>query len=118
MNEAGTKKFKELVNEMEILIIKEVPALKNTITILRNKERNEETSYYKEIQKKEIEIDALRKIYKQIMSDLMELDCDKAKLKVNEIIKTRRKLDINYRRDLQEANQGEWQDKFFRNLPI
>ena len=46
------------------------------------------------------------KIYTRFLDGLRELNNEEAILRVKEIIKKRRKLDINYARDLREENLG------------
>ena len=55
-------KFEKLISEMETLIMKKVPLVKMAIIVLENKEKNYGENCYHEIQKKEIELQNLRKI--------------------------------------------------------
>lgn len=107
-------KFEKLITEMEKLIVTTAPQLQKTINVLKNNE----TCDFEEIEKKEAELNTLRKKYVQIASDLIELGSRKASLKIKEIIQMRRDLDKNYARDLREANQGKWKSEFFDNLPF
>ena len=100
------EKFKRLITEMEELIMEKVPIVKTGIIILENRERNEEMSFYEEIRDKEIKLDELRKVYVQIFKELIELDQEKAKKEIVEIIRTKKKLDAGYIEDLNNASGG------------
>ena len=109
------EKFEELIGQLEKLIMSTAPLLKQTIVALKNKEMNQGISDYEEIRKNEIELGILRKTYMQIINGLIELDRNKAKLRVTKIIRMRRQLDTNYIQDLKNANSGSWYGDFYEH---
>ena len=108
-------KFTQLVSEMEELLLVRAPAIKKEILIFKNKERNEESNYYDEITKKEIELEGLRKDYLLILSNLKQIDLAKTKMVVAEVVKKQEELETNYTSDLRNAKIK--QDRWFGKKP-
>lgn len=87
--------FEKLTSEMENLIFKQVPLVKNNLISLKNRELMEDSSLQEEIDNQEQRLNILRGNYKRLLEELILLDDNKAKLITKNIIRAKRKLDNN-----------------------
>lgn len=101
-------KFKLLLSEMEDLMLHKVPAVKNSIVALENRERHYDEDTYEERQRKETELSILRDVYVQIKNDLKEIDEQQTMLELKNMIKGMRALNTShYLRLLHSSPQAQ-----------
>lgn len=94
MNEKELK-FKQLISEIDDLILNLAPNKKNQIIRLQNKENLEDVCYGEEILKRKQELDNLRGMYLEKLKKLYTLNKEKGRSEIIKIIKKKRQIDFN-----------------------
>ncbi len=108
MTEKETK-FETLIMEMKRLLLNEVSAAKDRLTIIRNQEELMGGSYQEERVAEEIKVDNLRKKYEKILNDLKEIDQQKAIKEIVEIIRLKKHIEYKYNKP-RKASWQNWID--------
>lgn len=106
-----TDRADHVASRMKQILVREVVAVEDSITALRNRERNEGSDLSDEITQKKARLAALREEYAALANELITLDSRRAGAVIAENKTLLKQLAENRVQDLKDAREGTWWDE-------